>query len=264
MKKLFVKMLSCVLLCLSSLVCYATPQMGDRLIYKGDTITVYPCLLDYFLAKSVNKDLFGKVNKDLLMTSTACWRGYYALFEIRNDSLFLNHVYGRDRQEMDISPLFNKQTNIFVDWYTGVLTNLKNNIVYVHDGWGGYYEYEKDFVIKNGILEKTEVFHNKVKSSEYVGSSKLVDFIKANINYNNVKQTDSRIRVIIRIEGADENGKITKVSVMRGYDKEFDAEAIRVVKSIPQWPFIERRGEIIDFKWIIPVFFEPKQPITSN
>ncbi|MBK5723057.1 hypothetical protein JGH11_19500 [Dysgonomonas sp. Marseille-P4677] len=64
--------------------------------------------------------------------------------------------------------------------------------------------------------------------------------------------------MITRIDDVDNNGKITKVSVPRGYNNEYDQEAIRVIKSIPQWQVIKRRGEKIHIPWTIPVIFEAK------
>ncbi|RUA10614.1 MAG: energy transducer TonB, partial [Flavobacteriia bacterium] len=54
---------------------------------------------------------------------------------------------------------------------------------------------------------------------------------------------------------ANENGIIDSVKVMRGYDKIYDQEAIRVVKSIPEWDVYYRRGIHERRSWYIPIVF---------
>lgn len=244
-------------LSLSYSTAYATPQIGDLLIYKGDTIRVYPFLLDSFLH---NHNTFFEENKSIRLSSTACWRGYQSVFEVRNDSLFLQKIFGAGKQEMDIISVFNKQDNVFLGWYTGTLTNPRNRQIYVHDGWGGYYEYETDFVFEKGILKNVSEYHNTIKPSVYADlrTNVLGDFIKSNINYDNIKPISYRMRISVRIDKVDENGKITDVSVLRGFNEEYDREAVRVVKSIPQWQVIIRRGELIQIPWNIPVLFEAR------
>lgn len=243
-----------MLLCNS--VSYATSQVGDLLIYKGDTISVYYFIFDNYLQKSVHKEKFYERNKELIEISTGCWRGHQAVMELRNDSLFLKEVRGKNQQKMDIVPLFKSDKDIFIDWYTGTLTNPENCLIYVHDGWGGFHEFETDFIFEDGILKSVEKHHNTVKPSEYTNESTLTEFIKSNINYKNVTPVDSRIRVIVRIDDVNNDGKITKVSVLRGYNEEYDKEAVRVIKAIPNWDVIIQRGEKIHRYWYIPVIFE--------
>ncbi|MBK5723058.1 hypothetical protein JGH11_19505 [Dysgonomonas sp. Marseille-P4677] len=166
---------------LCSIISYATPQMGDLLIYKGDTIRIYPFLLDDYLSQSPSKEAFHEKNKGIRLSSTACWRGHQAVFEVKGDSLFLQKVYGIDKQEMDLTVLFDQKEDIFFDWYTGTITNPWNRLIYDHNsGWGGFYEYETDFIIEAGILKYIKKYHNTIKSSIYTEGDTLMRFIKSN------------------------------------------------------------------------------------
>lgn len=236
--------------------CYPTPQAADRLIYNNDTIRIYPFILDKYVNASPDKELIYSQIKESFVLSTGCWRGFIAVFEIRNDSLFLQKAYGE--KAIDLSVIFGKPDNIFVDWYSGTLTSPKNLLIYEHDGWGGFYEYETDFSFKNGILKKVEEFHNKIVPSIYTDSSSdtLMNFIKSNIDYTKIKIPKQKIRVIVRIDDVDENGRIDKVTVVRGHDG-YNEEAIRVIKLIPQWQMIIRRGKKVHRPWTVPVFFTP-------
>ena len=46
---------------------------------------------------------------------------------------------------------------------------------------------------------------------------------------------------------------------MRGWDNERDKEALRVVKSIPEWDILYRQGKQIQITWTIPVIFGKKE-----
>lgn len=244
-------------LSLSYSIVYATPQIGDLLIYKGDTIRVYPFMLDSLFH---NNHTFFEENRSIQLSSSACWRVYQAVFEVKNDSLFLQKIYGAEKQEMDMTSVFNKQGDVFLGWYSGILTSPRDLKIYDHSGWGGYYEYETDFVFEKGILKNVSEYHNTIKPSVYtdLSTNVLANFIKSNIDYDNIKPISYRMRISVRIDNVDENGKITDVSVLRRFNEEYDREAVRVVRSIPQWQVIIRRGELIQIPWNIPVLFEAR------
>ena len=254
MKKIFVLLLFTSLFTFG----FATPQSGDLLIYKGDTLPVYPFILEDYRTNPEFEKTFNKVLENIKIRNTACWRGYRAILEVRNDSLFLQKIVGVDHTEMDIASLWGKEDNIFVNWYSGAITNPQNLVIQHYEGWGGFYEYETDFVFKDGILIGVKEYHNTLTPSTYTEFETLKEFIRTNINYKNIKAISHPMLVVARIEETDENGKITKVSVLRGYSDDYDAEAIRVLKSIPQWQVIIRRGEQVQIPWAVPVRFEPR------
>jgi len=111
-----------VVLVLSSL-CPATTQIQDRLIYDSNKYFVaydeFP--LEEYWSEELPKPIC------LYMTSTACWRGYIATWEIRNGSLFLKSLGKGAMPNDDETPI--PLTNVFpdadglvpADWYSGVL-----------------------------------------------------------------------------------------------------------------------------------------------
>lgn len=237
--------------------CYSTPQVGDLLIYNNDTISIYPFILDQYIENSPNKEAIYSEIKKVSISSTACWRGYIAVFEIKNDSLFLQKAYGK--KDIDLRLIFGKSNNIFLNWYSGTMTSPKDLIIYEHDGWGGFYEYETDFSFENGILKKTEKHHNTIIPSEYTNPDTLMNFIKSHIDYSKITIPNEKIKVTVRVEGVDKDGKINKLSVIKGHES-YNDEAIRVIKSIPRWQIIYRRGKMIHKRWSIPVIFENIRP----
>lgn len=235
-----------------------TPQTPDLLIYKGDTLYIYPFIVSNRIYNLPDWEEIYKQTRiyESFFSSTNCWRGFISVFEIKNDSLFFVKAYGRDEQEIDLSFVLGKKENVFLDWATDTLTCYQNRIISVHDGNGGYYQNETDFAFENGILKKVEKYENTIKPSVYLDrSDTLMNHVKSQINYKNIEPPKEKIRITIRVDDADTDGNITNVKV-RG-DEKYHAEAIRVVKTIP-WEVIIRRGKKLHRYWTIPVVFEPQ------
>lgn len=53
----------------------------------------------------------------------------------------------------------------------------------------------------------------------------------------------------------DKKGQVTKVKVLRGVDPYLDAEALRVVKSMPDWKPGKQRGKAVPVQYQIPIKF---------
>ena len=53
----------------------------------------------------------------------------------------------------------------------------------------------------------------------------------------------------------DKSGKVTNVKIVRGVDKNLDAEAMRVVKSLPKYKPGKQRGKAVRVMFTIPINF---------
>jgi len=89
------------------------------------------------------------------------------------------------------------------------------------------------------------VYNGDTKSRQSTYSQnarKLLNFIYTNIDWDKLPKQQMPIRVITRFS-ANEDGKIDEVEIMRKSDNEiFNQEAVRVIKSIPDWDVIFLRG----------------------
>ncbi len=98
--------------------CFATQQAGDLLIFKNDTFTISHFPLDEFYDKgnSYNPGFFSSL-------STACHRGYIAVWTIKEDKLYLQGILNCELNEkipIDSIGRQPKETGlIFADWYSG-------------------------------------------------------------------------------------------------------------------------------------------------
>jgi protein TonB len=53
----------------------------------------------------------------------------------------------------------------------------------------------------------------------------------------------------------DRNGAIENVEVVRGIDKSLDNEAVRVIKSMPNWKPGRMNGRTVKVKYTLPIYF---------
>ncbi|NJO92650.1 MAG: energy transducer TonB [Chloroflexia bacterium] len=85
------------------------------------------------------------------------------------------------------------------------------------------------------------------------GETALKSFIANNLQYP-VTQSDYAGKVYVRFI-IDEHGKVIKPQVIRGVDPLLDKEALRVVKTIPDWVPGEINGKKVKVWYVVPVDF---------
>lgn len=152
----------------------SSPQVPDYLIYKNDTIPTYNLLVEKYL--QTRKDDKGRLfdlsfRNSIEGTSLNCWRGYQAIYEIENDSLFVSAIidchsleYENDIPTNYIKKLFGekvKNGKVFVDWYSGNISFPANRTDNKKIRWDGVFEiifmYETAVIINKGkVIEISE------------------------------------------------------------------------------------------------------------
>lgn len=106
--------------------------------------------------------------------SSACWRGYIAYFEIKNDLLYLNDIIvhtvsleniGRpeDRDISIYSKLFDSQKSFFCNFYSGILIIPTGECIKeIYSGYDSMYENYLIIKISNGqVIQKKEFKYNE-------------------------------------------------------------------------------------------------------
>lgn len=87
------------------------------------------------------------------------------------------------------------------------------------------------------------------------GQSALMSFLSRNVKYPKVCQENGiQGRVIIQFV-VNKDGNISDVSVYKGVNPYLDAEAIRVVKSMPKWTPGKQKGKYVNVKYTLPISF---------
>jgi len=96
------------------------------------------------------------------------------------------------------------------------------------------------------------------------GEESLNNYLTENLKYPRGPKLDGiqgRVYVGFLV---DKTGKISRERVLNGVNDELDAEAIRVVRSMPDWKPGTRAGETIDVQYILAIDFVLPPKITEE
>ncbi|MET7253742.1 energy transducer TonB [Dyadobacter fermentans] len=107
------------------------------------------------------------------------------------------------------------------------------------------------------MLSTTKTYDNSRTSESIYSKSpgKLQEFIYSSISWDKLADTgEEEIRVFVSFS-ANENGVVDSVKVLRGQNPDYNLEAIRVVKLIPEWDVFYRHGKHQRTSWMVPVIF---------
>lgn len=125
--------------------------------------------------------------------SSACWRGYIAYFEIKNDLLYLNDIIvhtvsleniGRpeDRDISIYSKLFDSQKSFFCNFYSGILIIPTGECIKeIYSGYDSMYENYLIIKIRNGqVIQKKNLntTNLKIESRKHLKDTNCLRNIK--------------------------------------------------------------------------------------
>ncbi|MCB2379476.1 hypothetical protein LGH70_17900 [Hymenobacter sp. BT635] len=252
-----------IVLWLSSVVhVYATGQIPDRMIYKGDTLKIFANPLEQLYSNdSLHPAFFGAKEA---CESTACWRGYQATWEISEDNLYLVGIYSccynDDKVSADLKNLFGEKCingRVKADWFTGKIVSPQGKLLYyVHMGYGSLYEKEVELQFESGLLIDTKNYDNsKSRISAFrTNPEKLKKFIYRNIDWNKIPNATNGKSLLVSFS-ANRKGVIDSVDIRMKDSSVYAKEAARVIKSIPRWDVLYRRGELLRMEWVVLISF---------
>lgn len=87
------------------------------------------------------------------------------------------------------------------------------------------------------------------------GDAGLMKYIQNNVKYPPIaKEYNITGKVYVSFI-VDKSGSVTDVKIVRGVDKSLDAEAVRVVKSLPKYKPGKQRGNAVRVMFTIPINF---------
>ena len=102
-----------------------------------------------------------------------------------------------------------------------------------------------------------EIFQAVEQPAEFPGGqSALNKWLSQNIRYPEAAQQNGVSgRVVVRFV-VEKDGSISGASVVKGVDKDLDAEALRVVKKMPKWQAGKNNGQSVRSYFTLPVNFK--------
>ncbi len=177
-----------IILTALGLVCQAgaTAQMGERLLYKGETNRLCTLPLEPYL-KAHNLRLYNLAPPKQFIMSTGCWRGYLGTWQIKDGFLWLVSVEHLDRTPVPLSKLFpdqappartnqtasfsadgkkiitvDQETPVKATWFSGTLHVTQGKMLrYVHAEFASQFERNVFIDIQNGKVTGERVQENK-------------------------------------------------------------------------------------------------------
>ena len=106
----------------------------------------------------------------------------------------------------------------------------------------------------NSYDENGEIIGYRTK--EYCGEEGLMKYIANNVRYPQIaKEYGITGKVYVQFV-VDKDGSVTDVKILRGVDKNLDAEALRVIRSLPKYKPGMQRGEPCKVIYTIPINFK--------
>jgi hypothetical protein len=187
---------------------FATAQFPDRIIYNGNEYSLHSNPLEPYFEKNPDKRPKGGI------ISTALWRGYVAIFEVRDNQLFLKDIeieyQDTTSKESDnykwrsvINEVFPDQKNIKIDWLTGLLVIPHGKLVnYVHMGYGSTYKNYILLEIDKGDLKKEKRFKYKdyelFKEKQFQAFKQTEDYKRIKADLQKDGSTDEFIDSFLR------------------------------------------------------------------
>jgi len=90
------------------------------------------------------------------------------------------------------------------------------------------------------------------------GMVAMLNYLRGSIHYPN-SALQSKVQGAVFVQFVvRKTGKVSNVRVLRGIDGECDAEAVRVIKSMPDWIPGRNNGEAVSVMYQIPIMFKPQ------
>ena len=108
---------------------------------------------------------------------------------------------------------------------------------------------------QNQIVSSVVVTESEVQPEFPGGMDALIKYLSENIKYPEAAKSDN-IQGTTYIEfTVSKSGKIKNVTVKKGSNDLLDAEAVRVVKSMPDWTPGTKEGKKAEFVQVLPIRF---------
>ncbi len=127
-------------------------------------------------------------------------------------------------------------------------------------------EIEKELEIEETETDEDEIIEMEEDDEEFFmvvenmpefpgGDLGLMKFIQKNVRYPAIaKEYNITGKVYVSFI-VDKQGNVTNVKIVRGVDKNLDAEAVRVVSSLPKYKPGKQRGKAVRVMFTIPINF---------
>ena len=247
---------------------WASRQVRDNLTYNNVKVSIRDFPLEQLYQNNKNRpDFFENEKFNKFPASTGCNRGYQADWIIIDKQLYLIQIKscaeGDNLKTANLKKLFeDKYLNekVKADWFTGkIIAEIGEPILYLN--FAEYiFPYEQQFDFEQGNLVGVKYFDNtKSKESAYFSDFEMFeDYVYSRIDWASLPKLDNK-EIIVKVRFcANKNGIIDSAFVDSPKHLLFDNEAIRVIKSIPEWNIYLREGKVLLKEYNREIVFSDK------
>lgn len=102
------------------------------------------------------------------------------------------------------------------------------------------------------------------KDRKACGDKKMLEYIYRNLNYPESSKKNKVGGTAVVSFYVETDGSLTDIQVLRGLDKEIDAECIRLVSSMPKWTPGKLDGEAVRVSFNLPIIFRLEEKSYSG
>lgn len=115
------------------------------------------------------------------------------------------------------------------------------------------------------VSDNPEVYRSVDKMPQFPGGEKaLLEYVATNLKYPDAElKEDKQGRVVVSFV-VEADGKVGEVKILRGLSEGFNAEAIRVVKSLPDFIPGQNNGKNVAVWYNLPIVFRTKNNAEAN
>ena len=231
--------------------------MIDKVEHRLNKVPLYQ--LD-----SVTYDVLEKKLDFSKYSHSANWRGHIAIFEVRDNKLFLNSIK-TSKVNTDFNGLLDqykdRKGRILASWVSDTLICGTGECLYVTDsGFGSVHEQETELIVENGVIISSRTYFNKTSGTADIEDAKLMT--SQNLDLSKIKAPKGRVTVKIDASRFSDEGKVTEWSVefLRGHNglsadmQEMIAKEINRVFNLIDWKTYCHHGK---WHWNYPYITYP-------
>lgn len=235
----------------------ATGQIPDLIIIGKDTLMLLECPIEHdsIFRRQVGERLSNE------NSSTDCWRGYQALWQIENGELSLIQIEdGKSlythipKITVNMNGIFdkyrNKEGKVIATWFSGKLKVVSGKMIhYVHFGFMREHEHETDYQVEQGKIISQTSYQNSLKKGTSI--EEVMSFLTTQFNGDRFPELANRrvfvyINVLPKMDGSIDHVKIHihPDSITEERKKLYAEQIATALHKVPRWDVLTVRNEI--------------------
>lgn len=185
----------CVLLIFAFFVKgFSTAQISDQIIIGRDTLYLYSTPLQKYLAEN-------NIKFEPCLMGNA--RGYYAVWEVKNDSLFLNELFKctEDYKDVmdDIFKINSPRKSVFASWCSATIWIETGKQVFFQNIGGGYYDQERSLIIKDGKITSVTNYDYRDKIKVFDTDFDVQEYLCTKINWESLPAPEKETKFVLSL-----------------------------------------------------------------